>query len=134
MAYRDISAFIREMGLPDGLRWYDCCGQIVFPIYGASGGISATYVGYILEDGVGNPTWDGQHLGLPGAGVRDYGCGWKLIAVALRPEAPDWMIMAAIMDAVKELRGAWMPPPNRTAMLLRYLPKIIQRKMKALWA
>jgi|SRR5579872_1545625 len=133
--YRDLSAFVNEVGLPDGLKLYDCNGQTVFPVYGASGGITADYIAYILETGVGHPTWDGKELGLADGKVRDYGCGWKLIAFSIRPWDSDLVTMTNIMDACLKLRPwGYMPAPNRTVAMFRYLPKIIQRKVKALLA
>ncbi len=44
----DLDRVLRSCPLPAGINWYDVGGQIVFPVYAASGGISVTYICYLV--------------------------------------------------------------------------------------
>ena len=135
MWHRDFSQTLelfKEM-LPPGLEFYEIGdGQILFPIYGDSGGIRAEYAAWLVERGVGRPTFTSVDLGLSEE-VVDHGCGWKTVCVR---SSPGWR--DRLHNAVHALRPGYVgnifKPRSLYGAWLKCAPKIIRRKVAAFLA
>ena len=136
----NIVAFtVKELtdNLPPQMKWFEIGGQITFALYSQQMTPIARYICYLLETGVGRPTWDGKEMGLECLGVRDFGCGWRVRAIEFDYFDTRGQIIQKVVDAVNDLRpanlryGLLHPAPNRTQLWMRYAPAILVRKVQA---
>ena len=63
--------------LPGGLQWFEVAGQKVFPVYGASGGISAEFIAILFDSNC--PPLQGFDLGLKSQLENDERGKWFVI-------------------------------------------------------
>ena len=78
---RAIQLAYKDLELPKGVEWYECNGQVVFPIYGQSVGLVAAYYACLIRrEGTfrTEPTWKGDDIGEIADRPKWFGAGIKV--------------------------------------------------------
>lgn len=83
--------------LPDGLFWYECAGQVVFPAYAATGGLRAEYCAILIDKVPQGPA----DFGLNGVG-ESMGGRWYTIKIDATDDEDS--IKQKMIQAIKTLR------------------------------
>lgn len=125
---------LRDVPLPKGMEWYESVGQTIFILYGENGGILCKEVAFLIDKGVGIPTFNGRELPLPKHGVRDYGCGWRVLAVPIDVYASDSAIRTEIRCRICDMCMTNLFPKSKASLFFTHTPEILGRKIRAFLA